>query len=51
MVYSGTLFMGDNGAFLLVCLCIPMKIGVKFEHCAGRGRRTNGFSDRGLHAG
>jgi hypothetical protein len=29
MVYPGTLFIGDNGAFL----CIPMKIGVKFEHC------------------
>jgi hypothetical protein len=28
MVYPGTLFVGDNGAFL----CIPMKIGVKFEH-------------------
>jgi hypothetical protein len=28
MVYTGTLFIGDNGAFL----CIPMKIGVKFEH-------------------
>jgi hypothetical protein len=30
MVYPGTSFIGDNGAFL----CIPMKIGVKFEHCA-----------------
>jgi hypothetical protein len=29
MVCPGTLFIGDNGAFL----CIPMKIGVKFEHC------------------
>jgi hypothetical protein len=28
MVYPGTLFIGDNGAFL----CIPMKIGVRFEH-------------------
>jgi hypothetical protein len=28
MVYPGTLFIGDNGAFLF----IPMKIGVKFEH-------------------
>jgi hypothetical protein len=27
MVYPGTLFIGDNGAFL----CIPMKIGVRFE--------------------
>ena len=27
-MYPGTLFIGDNGAFL----CIPMKIGVKFEH-------------------
>jgi hypothetical protein len=32
MVYPVTLFIGDNGAFL----CIPMKIGVKFEHCAVR---------------
>jgi hypothetical protein len=30
MVYPGTLFIGDNGAFL----CIPMQIGVKFEHYA-----------------
>jgi hypothetical protein len=30
MVYPGTLFIGDNGAFL----CIPMKIGVKFERRA-----------------
>jgi hypothetical protein len=31
LVYPGTLFivLGDNGAFL----CIPMKTGVKFEHC------------------
>jgi hypothetical protein len=29
MVYPDTLFIGDNGAFL----CIPIKIGVKFEHC------------------
>jgi hypothetical protein len=28
MVYPGTLFIGDNGAFL----CIPMKLGFKFEH-------------------
>jgi hypothetical protein len=36
MVYPGTLFIqGDNGAFL----CIPMKIGVKFEH------RGNGGGD------
>jgi hypothetical protein len=28
-VYPGTLFIGDSGAFL----CIPMQIGVKFEHC------------------
>jgi hypothetical protein len=31
-VYPGTLFIGGNGVFL----CIPMKIGVKFEHCAVR---------------
>jgi hypothetical protein len=29
MAYPGTLFTGDSGAFL----CIPMRIGVKFEHC------------------
>jgi hypothetical protein len=29
MVYPGTLFIGDSGVFL----CIPMKIGVKSEHC------------------
>jgi hypothetical protein len=29
MVHPGTLFIGDSGAFL----CIPMKIGVKSEHC------------------
>jgi hypothetical protein len=28
MVCPGTLFIGDNGAFL----CIPMNIGVNFEH-------------------
>ena len=28
-VYPGTLFIGDNAAFL----SIAMKIGVKFEHC------------------
>ena len=28
MVYPGTLFIGDNVAFL----CNPMKIGVTFEH-------------------
>jgi hypothetical protein len=28
-VHPGDLSIGDNGAFL----CIPMKIGVKFEHC------------------
>jgi hypothetical protein len=28
VVHPGTLFIGDSGAFL----CIPMKIGVKFEH-------------------
>jgi hypothetical protein len=43
MVCPGTLFIGDNGIFL----CIPMKIGFKFEHwpparpppppCAGSG--------------
>jgi hypothetical protein len=27
MVYPGTLFIGDNGAFL----CIPMNIGIKFR--------------------
>jgi hypothetical protein len=32
MVYPGTLFIGDSGVFL----CIPMKIGVKSEHCGGR---------------
>ena len=35
MVCPGTLFIGDNGAFL----CIPMKIGVKFEHCERCRRR------------
>jgi hypothetical protein len=34
MVYSGTLFIGDNGALL----CIPTKIGVKFEHSKSRTR-------------
>jgi hypothetical protein len=28
VVYPGTLFIGDNGAFL----CIPMKMGLKFDH-------------------
>jgi hypothetical protein len=28
MVCPGTLFIGDNGAFL----CAPVKVGVKFEH-------------------
>jgi hypothetical protein len=31
MVYPGTLFIGDSGAFL----CISKKIGVKSEHCYG----------------
>jgi hypothetical protein len=31
MVHPGTLFIGDNGAFL----CISVKIAVKFEHCEG----------------
>jgi hypothetical protein len=35
MVYPGTLFIGDNRAFL----CIPMKIGVKFEHWRETGPR------------
>ena len=30
MVYPGTLFIGDNGAFL----CMPTKTGVKFERRA-----------------
>jgi hypothetical protein len=34
MVYPGTLFIGDNGAFLY----IPMKMGAKFEHCGCRVR-------------
>ena len=34
VVYPGTLFTGDNGAFL----CIPMKIGVEFEHCMFRAQ-------------
>ena len=29
MVHPDSLSIGDNGAFP----CIPMKIGVKFEHC------------------
>jgi hypothetical protein len=33
MVHPGTLFIRDNGAFLY----IPMKIGVKFEHCSALG--------------
>jgi hypothetical protein len=36
MVYPGNLFIGDNGAFL----CIPMKIGVKFEHWARAAARS-----------
>ena len=36
-VCSGTLFIGDKyGAFL----CIPMKIGVKFEHWYATGSTT-----------
>jgi hypothetical protein len=42
MVYPGTLFIGDNGAFL----CIPMKIGVTFEH-----RRAPDPRRRRAHAG
>jgi hypothetical protein len=36
MVYPGTLFIGDSGAFLR----IPMKVGVKSEHCGVRGSGT-----------
>jgi hypothetical protein len=33
MMHPGTLFIGDSGAFL----CIPMKVGVKSEHCDAVG--------------
>jgi hypothetical protein len=38
MVCPGALSIGDDGAFL----CIPMQIGVKFEHWrASNGTRLN----------
>jgi hypothetical protein len=40
MVHPGTLFTGDSGAFL----CIPMKTGVKFEHCGPPAGLLPGFS-------
>jgi hypothetical protein len=46
MVYPDTCFIGDSGAFL----CIPMKTGVKSEHCEPHDVRSR-FGPRERYAG
>ena len=47
MVCLGTLFIGDNMAFL----CIPMKTGVKSEHCLKGARAGDGADHRARDVG